>query len=543
MDPRCGPALTPGACKPTGGGAPHLQGDSLMTMTATSTGAPEPWAGAPREPRKWQRDALPAITAAVRARKRGIVSAVMGAGKTDLTGEVAYLASARPGAKVVVIGVPTQALVRQTAASIEGRVGAGRVGQWFADKKQLRPVVVACYDSLPGLAVELVARGLACGVLVCDEVHQTQAETVRGAVRALAPSWCVGFTATPFRSNGKERLEDWDEIVYSYSLGDALRDGVLVPWRTVNYDGAGEDGTDHVVCEMIRRDAEGPGIVSARTIEDAEQYAAYLRDHGLKAEAIHSAMPRAARDLRIEWLRDGTGTRCLVHVNLLSEGVDLPWLRWLGMRRPVDARVRFVQELGRVLRSHPGKTEAVLLDPHDLLGLHGIAHAPTLGVGGACAETLDPRSDEERDERVVLPSVLPPAVAIDAATRWARALLLSLQAHGLAESKVGSRSWRTRAPTEKQIKALAYAHRLASRKIPDEHRKATLRLSRPEVARGLQCGAVSDLISVLFAVADAGSWPEGLTVPVLDPAYVKNLPEVSHEPVRWAPMGPTGVGS
>lgn len=499
------------------------------------TAAVEPWVGAPWEPRRWQRDALPAITVAVRARKRAIVSAIMGAGKSVLLSELAFLASSRPGARVVVVGVPTQALVRQLSATAERRIGAGRVGQWFADRKQHRPVIVACYDSMPGLAVELAARGTPCGLLICDEVHQTQAETVRGAIAALAPAWCIGFTATPYRSDGRERLEDWDEIAYSYSLGDALKDGVLVPWRTVNFDGEGEDDADHVVLDMIRRHAGGPGIVSAKTIEDAEQYAAYLRERGVRAEAVHSTLPRAARDLRIEWLGacPSGETRCLVHVNLLSEGVDLPWLRWLGMRRPVEARVRFVQEIGRVLRAHPGKTEAVLLDPHDLLGLHGIAHEPMLGPGGECSERLDPRGEGEGEEKVRLPAVLPPAVAIDAATRWARALLLSLQAHGLAPSPVKGRSWRTRRPTEKQIKALVYAHRLASRIIPDEHRKATLRLSRPEVARGLQCGAVSDLITLLFGVADLGRWPEGLVVAPLDKTYLANLPEVLPAPVSW----------
>jgi superfamily II DNA or RNA helicase len=496
------------------------------------------WDACPWQPRRWQREALPLAVEAVRARKRVVISAIMGAGKSVAIGALVGLAADKPGARPVVVGVPTQALVRQIAATLEQRL-PGKVGQWYADRKRIGAVTVACYDSLPGLALELLARGTPCGLLVCDEVHQTQADSVRQAVALLAPTGAIGFTATPFRSDERERLELWDEVAYTYTLADALTDGVLVPWRTVNYDGSGEDDTDHVVSEMILGHARGPGIVSALSIEDAEAYAGILRDRGHKAEAIHSAMPRAARDLRVEWLRSCPPgeTRCLVHVALLSEGVDFPWLRWLGLRRPVEARVRFVQELGRVLRSHPGKAEALVLDPHDLLGYHGIAHAPAVG---ACTETLDAREPREALTPIERePPHLRPAVAVDAATRWARSLLLSLQAAGLA-APLRPSGWRTNAPSEKQIETLQRTYRRAARLVPEAHRPALRVLARPEIARGLQRGAVSDLIGTLFAVLDRGAWPaDVLSADPLPPSYLDHLPHVlAPAPTTWAPWSP-----
>jgi hypothetical protein len=63
---------------------------------------------------------------------------------------------------------------------------------------------------------------------------------------------------------------------------------------------------------------------------------------------------------------------------MLQEGVDLPWLRWLCLRRPAASRVRFAQEVGRVLRAAPGKAEAVIFDPHDLFASHALSYEAVL---------------------------------------------------------------------------------------------------------------------------------------------------------------------
>jgi hypothetical protein len=86
--------------------------------------------------------------------------------------------------------------------------------------------------------------------------------------------------------------------------------------------------------------------VSAINIEDAESFAARLAKAGIPAEPIHQKLNRGERELRIRRLRSGR-IRCLVHVQLLCEGIDLPWLEWLALRRPVGSPVRLVQEVGR----------------------------------------------------------------------------------------------------------------------------------------------------------------------------------------------------
>lgn len=482
------------------------------------------WEGLARPPRAWQADALPRIREALARGQRGIVSACTGAGKSVLIAELCRGAVLR--GRRVVVTTPTQALVRQLSATIGDRIGAGRVGQFYGQRKQSdREVVVTCNPSLPALLACRVPD--ATTLAIVDEAHSSEGSTLREYLPQLGARWMVGFTATPFRSVRHQSLSLWDSLVYRYTLGDALRDGVLVPYRQVTWEG---DETDRdtasrtMIAAHLATHPGAPGIVSASTVADAREHAAMLTAHGIPAEAIDGTMPTRDRDALLGRLRDGE-LSALVHCSLLAEGVDLPWLRWLCLRRPVGARVRFIQEIGRVLRSCPGKAEAHILDPYDLLGTHGIVHAEALG------QAMEREAGESREAGERGEAEVPRVVAIDAATRWARQLLLALQAAGLAgESSITSRGWRTKRPTPRQIEALARM-RWAVRYLPAEARPAAYAVI--EHGEALQAGATSDLLGVLSAVADASKsaramrvhwrWPEGLEVEPLPEGVVRAL--------------------
>lgn len=455
------------------------------------------------------------------------MSAVTGAGKSILIAELCRLALARTPERAVLVTTPTRALVRQLSATIEDRVGAGRVGRYFTSAKEATaPVIVTCNPSTLALSAELLALQRRVGLVIVDECHGSESETLRASIPLLAPRWRIGFTATPFRSLPKESLSLWSRVVYRYTLDDALRDGVLVPFRAVGWDGRGTDEIDEVCLSLIREHAHGPGIISALTIEDAEQYAALLTDKGLAARAIHSKLAPAVQGALLADLEVGK-LQALVHVSLLSEGVDLPWLHWLCMRRPVQARVRFVQELGRVLRVYPGKTEALLLDPHELLGLHGIAHPETLGQileEQAEGEERGPQQDVNRAR------TMPPAVAVGELLRWARGLVLAFQAAGIVKPLAArSWSWRTEAASEKQTSHLL---RMAwtLRHVPEPHAEVARIAFRCPIK--LRRGGTGDLLRVLHAVADLATrsraagqpirWP-ALDVPVPSPAALEAL--------------------
>ncbi len=478
--------------------------------TADRAGHPVPWDGAPWTPRRWQAQALPAVLGAVDARQRAVVSAVMGAGKSVL---IAELVHQRIGEHAVVVTTPTQALVDQLADTLAQRVGPDLVGRYFTHAKDAdRPVVVACNASAPALAEVLDAQGRRVGLWIADEVHRTETSQMIQASRALRPGGQIGFTATPFRSDGRQKLRLWDTVVFRYSLADALNDQVLVPWTVIPWDGEGDEDLDAVCTQLIRRHADGPGMVNAADIADAEHFAGVLRSHGMAVDTVHSRRPAADNTAALEALEIGD-LDCIVHVNMLAEGIDLPWLRWLCLRRPVSARVRFIQEVGRVLRASPGKDRAILLDPHDLFGAFGWHLDEALGEWEKV--TGPPREPVEREpggERL--------PVATDPWTAYCRRLLLPLQAAGWAtDAKVSSDAWRRDLPTPKQLKYLRVCRNWRPwTLLPGEHAQvmALLLSHTGDMTRG----AVSDLIAVSRAVTQHRGYPVDADAVDLPPPFV-----------------------
>ncbi|MBU1675187.1 DEAD/DEAH box helicase family protein [bacterium] len=467
------------------------------SLTAPSD-RPEPWSGAPWTPRKWQAAALTPVLDTLETGKRAIVSAVMGSGKSILITEVVHQ---HLGRDVIVVTTPTQALVDQLAGTLSQRIGTEHVGRYFTHAKEAdRPVVVACNASAPAVAEALAAQGRRVGLWIADEVHRTETVQMLHAARALQPVAQLGFTATPFRSQDHERLRMWDEVAFRYSLADALHDEVLVPWTVIPWDGEGADDLDSVCLELIRLHASGPGMVNAADIGDAEAFAELLRGYGIDADTVHSRRSADDNAAAIAALEAGD-LACIVHVNMLAEGVDLPWLRWLCLRRPVSARVRFIQEVGRVLRASPGKDRAVLMDPHDLFGAFGWDLAEALGeweeVHG------EPRGPQEERS----PSTMRSPTATDEWTAYCRRLLLPLQAAGWAASQsIASCVWRRELPTDKQMRYLQVCRSWRPWTwLPGDHAQQVANLlSHPG---HLTRGAVSDLITVSKVVSQRRAYP------------------------------------
>ncbi|NBV62337.1 MAG: DEAD/DEAH box helicase [Rhodobacteraceae bacterium] len=262
--------------------------------------------------RAWQAKALPVVIEALKARKRAVVAAFMGAGKSYLIAELIRRSKEQEGRGVVVLA-PRTALVEQLAGTFGNVLEPVNVGTWWQNAKVSdRRVTVSTYQSLPTLVERWKKEGRSCSLLVCDEAHRTEAGVILEAVAALeglAPGrWLsrVGVTATPFRSDDKEALSLWDEVVYRYSYADALRDRVVVEAKVVGWDGVGNEAeTDEICTRMLSEAALWPALASAKSIADAEEYAVYLGKRGIPAMAIHSQISRKEQAARIYALRSG----------------------------------------------------------------------------------------------------------------------------------------------------------------------------------------------------------------------------------------------
>lgn len=460
------------------------------------------WSG--RVPRRCQVEAFAAYVAARDAGSlsAGVFAAATGSGKSILLAEVVadQLQLLTGPADVVVVTTPTVLLVEQLALTLTDRLGEA-VGVYYTRGKDVsQRVVVTCHPSFGECLAALAKAGRRVVVWCADECHKTDNPQILQPAASIPDVRRIGWSATPYKSNPdpSKGLTLWLHELDRYSIDDALADGVLVPWvasglgvfdaKRVNELAAyfdqlkpGDPKRDKVIAaqqEIIDRASvlwvqqqRGPGVVSARHVVDAEAFAKRLEDAGVRAMTLHSNQSATIRAARLQALQDGV-IDCLVHVQILVEGVDLPWLRW-GCLRRARGRVGFVQEVGRFLRSSPGKSVADLFDPYGLFVLHGISHPSQLA--GALIEEV-----EEVEEEVQAPdmidlldpltgkvyrvpreskartSVQRIAVAHAVSTSYISECVSWLRAKGLIDNGFGDAgSWRQQPATKAQLDLLA----------------------------------------------------------------------------------------
>lgn len=460
------------------------------------------WCGL--QPRGWQTDAYHAwishVTDKETSSEPGIISAIMGSGKSLVIAELCHAIEPKPD-NVVIVSTSSQRLVRSLKETISRRLsGIHPVSAWYQHEKRLAPVIVSCMPSLRGLVWTLRHEyGKKVKLWIPDEAHKSQADSVLAAHKEMEPGLTCGFTATPFRSDQYEHLQLFETCLYRYGVADALRDGVIVPWRIVSYQGDLSD-IDRCCIEMIT-DAEGAGIVNATDIADAEDFSAKLQSVGIRAATVHSGVHDEIQEARLEELRSGE-IGCVVYVNMLSEGVDFPWLRWMCLRREVKARVRFMQEVGRLLRSSFGKDEAVIYDPHDLFGYFRLNYAEALGEPpdrptGKVVSAGEAKEKIESDD---------PAVVL----AWIEAVVRTLT---VACDVAGWTPNRRTIPKAERLKPATPSQRAVLESLwhgaypyMDSGWGACLTEIIGRKRSFIRFGFAADLIEVLCAVVDQGKW-------------------------------------
>jgi superfamily II DNA or RNA helicase len=152
--------------------------------------------------------------------------------------------------------------------------------------------------------------------------------------------------------------------------------GHLVPLEGVRPESMLEPG--HIAQDPVEaylEHARGPvgyrqGILFARSVEEAQRYAAALTGRGVRAECVTASTPAADRSAALELFRRGV-IRVLTNVYVMTEGTDLPMAEVCILARGAGSAGMLLQMVGRVLRPSPGKASALLIDLRGVTHLHG----------------------------------------------------------------------------------------------------------------------------------------------------------------------------
>jgi DNA repair protein RadD len=319
------------------------------------------------ESREYQTRAIAEARACIaRGSKRVLLVAPTGAGKTTIGGLIVKGRIQRsPVARVAWVAhrreLITQAADRLRLFGLEvGALGEGRAAR----------VQVASAQAL------LSSRELPdADLVVFDEAHHYVSEEWIAIPRAYAKAGAIsiGLTATPERDDGKGLGGDegiFDDLVVVAQIGDLTREGHLVPCRIL----APLERVRKLALEPVdayERYAMGrSAVVFAPHVKAARDFADAFRARGIEAGVVHGELALSDRDGTLARFASGD-LRVVCNVNVLTEGWDAPIADVCILARKIGSVSLYLQCVGRVLRTRPGKGEALLLDLAGNVSLHG----------------------------------------------------------------------------------------------------------------------------------------------------------------------------
>ena len=260
-------------------------------------------------------------------------------------------------------------------------------------------ITFASIQSVYRKSKELGRRDL----ILIDEAHlvpmhsEGMYRTLLDGLHAIQPDARVaGFTATPYRldsgrlTDGETRL--FDEVVFSYGIGEGIRDGWLSPLISkasqTEVDvsdvarrggefvaGSLETATDRITAEAVGemvRLGEGrkSWLVFCSGVRNAERTRDFVRQRGISCEMVSGETPLPERDRIIRQFRSGQ-IRCLTNAQVLTTGFDAPAVDMIAMLRPTLSTSLYVQIVGRGTRLSPGKDNCLVLDFAGNVRRHG----------------------------------------------------------------------------------------------------------------------------------------------------------------------------
>lgn len=198
----------------------------------------------------------------------------------------------------------------------------------------------------------------------------------------------VGFTATPHRTDGQGMEIVFDQIAFSATMDDMIRQGWLCPIRGVKVD-TGHDITkvksrmgdyaetslaevvntpqrNRLAANTYLANADGrQAIIFCVNVEHTIDMAAAWNDLGISTAVVTGETPR---DERREILRkyQAREIRALSNCMVLTEGFDAPDTSCIVMARPTKSGLIYTQAMGRGTRISPNKEDLLVLDLVDM---------------------------------------------------------------------------------------------------------------------------------------------------------------------------------
>ena len=349
--------------------------------------------------RPYQQDVKDKIFTLWKSEKNVMLQMPTGAGKTILFSSVINDIIKVPDSKILIIAHRKELLDQISSHLSKYNIEHGIISS--TRKRSLeKNVQVASIQTLTHKNNEEITKSFVPNFIVIDEAHHTLAKTYDQLWKLYPLSWKLGVTATPCRINGAPFTNHFSELISSLSVKELIEKGFLSDYTfyTENPDSdlskailsikkkssTGDYRIDDLLQNLnVERHvkklvlsystyANGlKGIVYCISIEHAHNICEAYKNIGVVAEYIDSKTPKTEREQIVQDFKDGK-IQVLVNVDIFSEGFDCPDVEFIQMARPTWSLSKYMQQVGRGLRTSLGKDKTIILDNAGMYARFGL---------------------------------------------------------------------------------------------------------------------------------------------------------------------------
>jgi len=342
--------------------------------------------------RPYQTDAIDKLRATYKkGNRRVVLVSPTGSGKTVIASALVELATLKNNGRVLFIAHRKE-IIDQTSKKLD-EVGVPH-GIMMGDdgrRDTNAPVQVASIQTL-------IRRELPqADFIIIDECHLSLAKSYVQTIQKYNNTPVLGLTATPWRTDGQGLGLLYQDMVVVAQVKELVSQGFLVnpefyaPYRPdlskirvragdyVEGDLSKVMDKAHLIGSITEHWLKHANGLCTVVFASSRQHSAHIIDQfqkiGVAARHIDHETTREERNAVLEQLATGQ-IQVVSNVGLLTEGWDLPQLQCIILARPTMSESLYLQMVGRVMRTTPGKTRAMVMDHAGCLFHHNspIAH-------------------------------------------------------------------------------------------------------------------------------------------------------------------------
>lgn len=259
-----------------------------------------------------------------------------------------------------------------------------RTGRYTGSNRPVGDVDVlfATIQSVVGHLAEFGANQF--DYIIVDECHHAASKSYAAILGYFRPSFTLGLSATPERSDGEDILRIFKNVAHKMDLQSAVKRGILAPIRcfriktnidlsNVRINGIRYNSLDletklfipernALIRDTYLEFSHGKrAVIFCSSVKHANVMSELLREAGVMAETVSGHIPEQARNAVLERYEQGS-VSVLCACDLLNEGWDSPRTEVLFMARPTMSKTIYLQQLGRGVRRHEGKESLLIFD-------------------------------------------------------------------------------------------------------------------------------------------------------------------------------------